>query len=673
MAKNFLLSSEQSITRKIKEALLARRIEQAFTKNHILELYLNEIYLGQGSYGIASAALNYFDKDLADLTIDEMAYLAALPKAPNNYHPTRKTAAAIERRNWVLERMVKNNFITHAEAATASMQDLAVVGHTPNALKTAGYYAEEVRRFIVNKYGDKVMYNGGLFVRTSMDPILQETAVLALQNGLLEYDKRHGWRGAIENITFENDWQSDFNKRTTPAHVPTNWRYGVVENISDKVAHIYIAGGDTGQILLTTLSWAKTPLEDGAVDNTPIKKISDVLSIGDVIFVSPKESNTTNENIYYLQQEPTVEGALVAMNPHTGRVVAMVGGFSYYKNQFNRSIQAHRQPGSAFKPFVYLAGLDSGYNPSSLILDAPVVMKQPDGSIWKPRNYSKRFYGPTTMRVGLEQSRNLMTIRLAQAVGVKKVASYATKFDISDNFLPVLSSALGSNETTLMRLTTAYASLVNGGKQITPNLIDRIQDRNGTTVYKHDTRPCPHCVGTLASAQEKPLLFDTRAQIQDPVSAYQMVNMLKGVVERGTGRIANSLGYTIAGKSGTSNDSQDAWFIGFSPDLVAGVWVGFDTPKTLGPRDTGGTVAGPIFKDFMQEALKYQDNIPFRIPAGVRLMRVNPYTGKPSTAKSSIQEAFNEKDTNLFSTAVIGGYETITKQDSTNPNMGSVY
>ncbi len=670
VAKNFLLSSEQSIARKIKEALLARKIEQTYTKDHILELYLNEIYLGQGAYGVASAALNYFDKDLKDLTIAEAAYLAALPKAPNNYHPIRKKEQALTRRNWVISRMLDDGYISMEDAKTAKKEDLIVVEKQKNALRVNGYYAEEVRRFVVDKYGEDAMYNGGLFIRTSLDPKLQEAAVNALQEGLLNYDKRHGWRGAIEKVDLSTDWKTLFEKKEVPAYVPEDWVYAVVTKVKEKEAEIYLSNGKTGKILLTTLKWARKALENARVSLTPVQKVGDVLAVGDVVFVSPKDEN---ESTYLLQQEPKAEGSLIALDPHTGRVLAMVGGFSFYRNQFNRGIQAKRQPGSSFKPFVYLAALDSGYTPSTLILDAPIVMRLPDGSVWKPKNYSKKFYGPTTLRIGLEKSRNLMTIRLAQSIGMRKVSAYARKFGIADDLQEVLSSALGAHETTLMKLTTAYGAFVNGGKKITPNLIDRIQDRDGNTIYKHDMRPCPNCAGDAASSENKPEVIDDREQIQDPVTAYQMVNILTGVVERGTGRVAKAVRRTLGAKSGTSNDSFDAWFIGFSPDLVAGVWIGFDNPQTLGANDTGGVVAGPIFRDFMSAALKDTPDVPFRVPQGVRLVRVNPTTGVPQSTGNTIQEAFKATDSDMPSKEVVGGKDIIKATDETMPEIGGLY
>lgn len=670
VAKNFLLTSEQKISRKIKEALLARRIEQAFTKDHILELYLNEIYLGIGSYGVASAALNYFDKSMEELTLGEAAFLAALPKGPNNYHPVRRKAQAIERRNWVLGRMLEDGAISQEQYDEAKKEPIVMVERDEHLLKNAGYYAEEVRRFISANYGDEAMYNGGLSVRTSLDPRLQNAAAEALQNGLLSYDKRHGWRGAVSKLDLTGAWQKALTDMVLPLYVPENWSYAVVLKVSDEKAHIQLQGGSSGVILAEDMKWAKKALSDGKVEKTPMA-LRSTLAVGDVIFVQPKSGVGTT---YLLQQIPEVEGALVAINPHTGRVLAMVGGFSFQKNQFNRAVQAKRQPGSSFKPFVYLAALDAGYTPSSLILDAPIVMEMPDGTKWKPKNYSKVFYGPTTLRVGLEKSRNLMTIRLAQAIGIQKAVEYGQKFGISDHLEPVLSTALGSGETTPMKLTAAYAMLVNGGKYVTPNLIDRIQDRDGKTIYKHDNRACPKCAGMESNPEELPVIADERAQVQDPVSAYQMVNILTGVVERGTGSAARSLKRTLGAKSGTSNDSMDAWFIGFSPDLVVGVWVGFDTPKTLGPNDTGGVVSGPIFRDFMRVALQNEPDIPFRVPEGVQLMRVNAKTGKPMTTGDTdvITEAFRLGTHPDEAAAIVGDDISIRDEEGT-PDIGGLY
>ena len=668
VAKNFFLTPERSIARKIKEALLAHRIEQTFTKEHILELYLNEIYLGQGAYGVASASKTYFDKSMDELSLDEMAYLASLPKAPNNYHPVKHAEAAKVRRDWVLGRMLEDGYITSEQAKQAMDTPIHMNSSASKPLKEGQYYAEEVRRFVVDKYGADSINLGGLSIRTSVDPRLQVAATKALQEGLISYDRRHGWRGPVVQMA-ENQDPIEVLKSYASQYAPKDWQYALVQDLSADKANILLTDGAKGEIPLSEMTWAKKALENGRISATVPSKVSDVLSVNDIILVSPKADH------YALEQMPAVEGALVALNPHTGRVLAMSGGFAFERNQFNRAIQAARQPGSSFKPFVYLAALDSGYTPSSLILDAPLVMENPDGSKWKPQNYSRQFYGPTTLRVGIEKSRNLMTVRLAQAIGMRKILDYGKKFGISDKLEPNLATALGAGETTLMKLVTAYGMLVNGGKKITPTLIDRIQDRTGKTLYKQDTRECPNCSGDNATPDLKPEIPDEREQIQDPASAYQMVNILNGVVERGTGRSAKAVGKTLGAKSGTSNDSNDAWFIGFSPDLVAGVWVGFDTPQSLGPNDTGGVVSAPIFRDFMIEALRDTPNMPFRVPGSVRLVRVNATTGKPAKAGDTnvIMEAFRPETDLTKETKVVGQNITISAEDDSIPDIGGLY
>ena len=667
VAKNFLLTADRTLSRKIKEALLARRIENAYTKDHILELYLNEIYLGIGAYGVASAALNYFDKSMNELTLGEMAFLAALPKAPNNYHPERHPEAAKERRNYVLQQMMLNGYITEEEMLAAMEEPIKLNHRVKKLTKDGQYYAEEVRRFVVNQFGEDSIYLGGLSIRTSLDPKLQNYAVEALQDGLISHDRKHGWRGPVAHVS-ENGFEE--LQKYAKEYAPKDWQYALVESVSNDKADIYLLDGTIVSIPLSELTWAKKALEKGRISITEVKKASDVLAVGDIILTSPKKDGT-----YTLQQMPIAEGALVAIDPHTGRVLAMQGGFAFERNQFNRVVQAYRQPGSSFKPFVYTAALDSGYTPSSLILDAPIVMQNVDGSKWKPENYSKQFYGPTTLRVGIEKSRNLMTIRLAQAIGMRKVLDYGKKFNISDKMEPNLATALGASETTLLRLTTAYGMLVNGGKKITPNFIDRIQDRDGKTIYKADNRVCENCVGAEASADNLPIIPDDREQIQDPASAYQMVNILTGVITRGTGSVVRPLKRNLGGKSGTSNDNIDAWFIGFSPDLVVGVWVGKDTPEPLGPHDTGGGVAAPIFRDFIKAALANKTDVPFRVPDSVKLVRVNATTGKPAKAGDAnvIMEAFR-LDTDLTKPEkVLGKDITLHMDDDTIPDLGGIY
>ncbi len=634
VAKNFLLSNEVALERKIKEAILAFRIEHAFTKETILELYLNEIYLGFGSYGVAAAALNYFNKSLDELTIAEAAYLAALPKAPNNYHPVRKHDAAVARRNWVIGRMAEDGRITQAEAEAAQAEPLVVRERDNTEVVEAQYFAEETRRELVRLYGDDSLYTGGLSVRTTLDPRLQDIANRVLRDGLIAYDRRHGWRGPLQEIEVGEgvDPVVSLQEIERPIGIDETWRLAAVTGTSAKQADIVLADGTTGHIPMAELAWARKWIKNQHIGYKP-KKPSDVLKAGEVVLVEAvsedEDGKAYGQNAFGLRQIPDVNGGLVALDPHTGRVLAMAGGFSYERSEFNRVTQARRQPGSAFKPFVYLAGLDSGFTPATMILDAPFVLDQGPGlGKWKPSNYSKEFYGPTPMRVGIEKSRNLMTVRLAQTIGMEKVVEYARRFGIIDNMEPVLSMSLGAGETTLMQITTGYAMLVNGGKRISPTLIDRVQDRNGRTIYRHDLRECEVCRVEAWQNQPPPGLPDEREQVADPASAYQIVGMLQGVVQRGTGRRIASLGMPLGGKTGTTNDNIDTWFIGFSPDLAVGVFVGFDEPRTLGPRDTGSNVAAPLFKAFMAEALTKEDVVPFRIPPGIRLVRLNAETGQ---------------------------------------------
>ncbi len=648
VAKNFLLSNELSYERKIKEAILALRMERTFSKDRILELYLNEIFLGyRGSYGVAAAALNYFNKSLDELTIAEAAYLAALPKAPNNYNPIRNYSEAVARRNWVISRMVEDRSITPQEAELAWNEPLVVRERGATEVAEAAHFAEEVRRELVRLYGDHGLYEGGLSVRTTLDPRLQVAGEKALRNGLIDYDRRHGWRGPLIRLpAIEPDaWAGQLAAAEIPQGAP-EWERALVLSTSGTAAEIGFVDGRTGEIPLSALKWARKPLEGQKVGASP-SSVEEVMAAGDVIYVEPIAEDSNGEPVpegtYGLRQVPEINGALVALDPHTGRVLAMVGGFSFDDSEFNRAVQAERQPGSAFKPIVYLAGLDSGFTPSTLILDAPFVIDQGEGQgKWKPANYTHKFYGPTPMRIGIEKSRNLMTVRLAQTIGMDKVADYAVRLGVVDYMPKVLAMALGAGETTLLRLTTAYAMLVNGGKRITPALIDRVQDRNGTTIFRHDQRACPGCQGETWHGQPVPRLPDDREQVADPASAYQVVSMLQGVIERGTGRRVASVGKPLAGKTGTTNDSQDTWFIGFSPDLAVGVFAGFDEPRSLGPKETGSSVAAPIFRDFMAVALADKPAIPFRIPPGIRLVRVDADTGQLASAGDShvILEAF---------------------------------
>ncbi len=651
VAKNFLLTNEVSWRRKVKEAILAFRIERAFPKQRILELYLNEIYLGFGSYGVAAAALNYFNRSLDELTISQMAFLAALPKAPNNYHPIRKPDAARGRRDWVVRRMLEEQFITPQEAAAARDAPLLIAKRDETQLVTAAYFAEEVRRELEDRYGEQQLYKGGLSVRTTIDPKLQAMADDAVRGGLQAYDRRHGYRGPFSQIGADvrldtsPDWQRALARVERPKGMH-EWSLAVVLGTDQKFAFVGVEDGKQGRIPLSELTWAREALEDQK-RGPKVRKPADVLARGDVVAVSkaiPRDKDKpVPEDFYGLRQIPEINGGLVALDPHTGRVLAMTGGYSPELSEFNRATQARRQPGSAFKPFVYLAALDQGYTPATLILDAPFVIDQGPGlPKWRPANYTKKFYGPSTMRLGIEKSRNLMTVRLAQTIGMDKVATYAKRFGIVDRLPETLAMSLGAGETTLMRLTTAYAMLVNGGKRITPTLIDRIQDRNGRTVFRHDDRQCVKCRAEFWTRQPPPEQPDTRDQMTNPGSAYQTVAMLEGVVKRGTGRRIAAVGKPLAGKTGTTNKERDTWFLGFSADLAVGVFAGFDTPIPLGRRETGSSVAAPIFRDFMAAALKDKPSIPFRIPPNISLVRVDSRTGQLAVAgtRNVILEAF---------------------------------
>jgi len=678
VAKNFLLSGEVSYQRKIKEAILAFRIERAFTKQQILELYLNEIYLGMGSYGVAAAALNYFDKGLDDLTLPEMAYLAALPKAPNNYHPIRKHAAAVGRRNWVLGRMVDEGYISPAQASAAAAQPLEAHQRTATRLVEAAYFTEEVRRRLYDLYGEKVLYEGGLSVRTTLDTYLQKAADKVLRDGLIAYDRKHGWRGPITRLSLEQNWLERLTALKLEMSMP-GWQPAVVLDVDDHSAFVGLVDGTTGQIPFAEMKWARPWLKGQKVGPLP-ERPDQVLAPGDVVAVEPlggARDELLEPRRYGLRQRPDVEGALVALDPHSGRIRALVGGFDYRNSQFNRATQALRQPGSAFKPIVYAAALDNGFTPSSLILDAPFVIEQGYGlGKWKPGNYSGKFYGPSTLRLGLEKSRNLMTVRLAQYIGMDAVIDYAKRFQVIDNMPPILSMALGAGETTLLRLTSAYATFVNGGKRIIPTTIDRIQDRRGHTVFRHDRRPCEGCMTATPNLDQPPHLPDDRDQILDPRTAYQIVSMLQGVVERGTGVRIRAVGKPLAGKTGTTNDFIDAWFVGFSPDLVAGVFVGFDEPRSLGPKEEAARVAVPVFRDFMKLALAGKPAIPFRIPAGIRLVRVNAQTGLPARPgdRHVIFEAFRPGTEPRGQRTVLDGSDKVLQiKATTRKGTGGLY
>jgi penicillin-binding protein 1A len=633
VAKNFLLSNEVSLERKVKEALLALRIEQALPKERILELYLNEIYLGGGAYGVTAAALQYFNKSLDELNVAEAAFLAALPKAPNNYNPQRFPEAAKARRDWVVEQMLSAGWISDAQAQEAVQGPIVTRRRDPTDMAVAGYFAEEVRRELLARYGEKGLYQSGLSVRTSLAPALQQAADAALQAGLMAYDRRHGWRGPVARL----EDPAGFKTLPRPAGAGA-WRLALVVGTDATGAKIQLQTGEQGEIPFEELKWARPTIEDQHVGPAP-KSAADVLKVNDVVLVEAIEGAH-----YALRQIPNVSGGLVAMDPHTGRVLAIAGGWSYEISQFDRALQAIRQPGSSFKPIVYLAALDSGMTPSTLVLDAPFVADQGPGlPKWRPTNYNTtKFSGPTPLRVGIEQSKNMMTARLGQVVGLDKVAGYAERLGIYDRAPQNFAMVLGAGETTALRMASAYSMIVNGGKRITPTLIDRVQDRNGTTIFRADARPCVGCEGIAWTGQTPPEVPDNREQVLDPATAYQMVSILQGVVERGTGSAVQAVGKPLAGKTGTTNDYQDNWFVGFSPDLAVALYIGFDQPRTLGNLESGGRNAAPVFRDFMKAALADKPGTPFRIPSGVRLVRVDAETGKPARPgdRKVIWEAF---------------------------------
>lgn len=656
VVKNFLLTNERSFERKIKEAILAYRMEKAMSKDRILELYLNQIFLGSRAYGVAAAAQQYFNKALDELNIAEVAYLAALPKAPNNYHPVRRHEAAVGRRNWVIDRMVDDGYITAAEAELAKVTPLEVVPRDESRTVSAPYFAEEVRRELGARYGKDSLYQEGLVVRSTIDPRLQTIALSALRNGLKEYDRRHGYRGPVKNIS-TSGWQDALAKIPVPEGMLEDWEMAVVLKVTVEEAILGFDDKVKGTLKLTGAKWARKCLDECYAQGPEIQAVTDVVKEGDVILV---ERQGKENDSYELQQVPLIQGAIIALDPHTGRILAMQGGWTYGTSEYNRATQAKRQPGSSFKPFVYLAALDKGYTPATLILDAPFVIQDRPGHFWSPSNYSDDFLGPTTLRQGIEKSRNLMTVRLADTIGMETISEYAKRFGIMDNMEPHLSYSLGSGETTLLRMTSAYAELVNGGKKITPSIIDRIQDRRGKTIFRHDDRECTSC-GELIKweGQDTPDVPDTREQIADPRTAYQMVSILEGVAQRGTAAKLKALGRPLAGKTGTTNESKDTWFVGFSPDLAVGVFMGFDDPRSLGKRETGSSVALPVFQKFMQEALKDVPPMPFRTPPGIKNIRINAHTGARAQAgdKDVIWEAFVEGNEPGDESVTIDGQE----------------
>ena len=631
VAKNFLLTNEVSLNRKIKEAILAFRIERAYSKERILELYLNQIYLGQGTYGIAAASLEYFDKSVKDLDYAESALLAALPKAPSKYDPFKYPEIAKFRRNLVLKNLEDNKYISGEQMNKFKDSKIILKRRKIEILNEANSYTEEVRRSIKEQYGFKKLYSEGLSIRTPLDIRYQTQAIISLRNGIEAYDRRHGWRGAITNKLKESNWQKKIeNLKIDPT---LNWNKAEILTIDQTGIAFKTLKGLKGNITLQKLKWA--------IPNK--KNILDRFNIGDIIFVK-KEKNTWD-----LKQYPKVNGGIVALDPYTGDVKALVGGFNFKSSEFNRVTQAKRQPGSAFKPIVYAAALENGYSPNSIVLDAPFVESQGIGlKDWKPENYGKKFYGPSTLRKGIEYSRNLMTVRIAKTLGLDKILNLSSKLEIYDDIPELLSVSLGAAETTLLNLTSAYASFVNGGKKIEPNLISRIQNRRGKTIFKLENKKCIGCDKFLNDSEVYPFIEYENERVFSEETAYQITSILEGAVKRGTAKKLKDLKVPLAGKTGTTNKNYDAWFIGFSSNLVVGVYVGFDNPKTLGRYETGSKAALPIFKDFIKNVLFKEDFKEFRIPEGIYLTSLNYNTGlrSPLGDKNTIIEALKAKDIN---------------------------
>ena len=628
VAKNFLLTNEVSINRKIKEAILAFRIERALSKERILELYLNQIYLGSGAYGVAAASLVYFDKSIKELNYNEAALLAALPKAPSRYNPYRDKDLAKFRRNLVLNNLYENNFINEKKYLEFKDKPIELKKIKKVFLEDSQYYIEDVRKSIIDKLTYEKVYNQGYNINTPINLKLQKIATQSLRNGLINYDRRKGWRGPLKNIKYSKNWIDKIEK-SFRLEKSIGWQIAIVKKVNQFNATIETENNEIGIIEYKDISWTK-------------KDFKDLIKTGDVIYVKK-----INKDFFSLEQLPKINGGAVVMDPFTGRVLALSGGFSFRNSEFNRASQALRQPGSAFKPFVYTVALENQYTPSSLVLDAPLVLDQGiDLKKWKPENYGKKFYGPSTLRVGLEKSRNLMTVRIAQNLGIDKIANFSKKMNIYEDPEELLSISLGSAETTLLSLTSAYCSFVNGGKLIKPILIDRIQDGEGNTVINNENRKCINCDQISFTSNEFPKVADNYQQIFSPQTAYQLTTMLQGVVERGTGRKLKKLGLNLAGKTGTTNDNTDAWFIGFTSNLVIGVYVGMDNPQPLGKFETGSKAALPIFEEFVKQAIKKSDARPFKVPEDITLMVVDPNTGNKAkfSSKNTIIESYKSKN-----------------------------
>ncbi len=627
VAKNFLLTNEVSLRRKLKEAILAFRIERSLSKERILELYLNQIYLGQGSYGIAAASLEYFDKSIDELNYEEAALLAALPKAPSRYNPYKNEKVAKFRRDLVLKNLLENKYINETIYKNLKDKKIILKKRKKIFLEDSRYYVEEVRKDIIDQLGYDKVYKEGLNIKTPLNLNLQEIASSVLRSGIESYDKRKGWRGPIKNISLSDKKWKNLVENNLEKKI--GWKIARITRVENSLIKIETENGEISNINLSSLEWIKS------TDNEKNIKV------GDLVYVKQ------NKNNYYdIKQLPAVNGAIVVMDPYTGRVLALSGGFSFKKSEFNRATQALRQPGSAFKPFIYALALENGYSPSTLILDAPLVLKQgTDLKMWKPENYGKKFYGRSTLREGLEKSRNLMTVRISQDLGLSKIVDLSKNLGIYENPNELLSISLGSAETTLLKLTSAYCTFVNGGKLVKPKLIDRIQDSEGNTIYKTEDRFCDNCKNISFLSDDVPNIKDNFKQIFSPQTAYQITSILEGATKRGTAKKLRDLNLDIAGKTGTTNKNTDTWFIGFTSDLVVGVYIGYDEPKTLGKFETGAKTAMPIFKSFMKKAIKKENTRPFKIPENITLMVVDSQTGKKVSfaSKKTLIESFKSE------------------------------
>ena len=627
VAKNFLLSNEVSIDRKIKEAILAFRIERVLTKKRILELYLNQIYLGEGSYGIASASLRYFNKPISDLNYGEAALLAALPKAPSKYNPYKNLNLAKFRRNLVLKNLLENGFINQDKYKELINSKIKLKKRKRIYLEDSRYYVEDVRKDVINKYGFDKVYKQGFNIKTPLDLEMQKIATESLREGLQEFDKRKGWRGPLTNINKNENWKDDLVKFNLEKSL--EWELAVVNRIDKFESIIETLSGKKGVINFNDIDWTR-------------KEFKKLFKIGDVIYVKK-----VSDGNYSLKQLPIANGGIVVMDPYSGRVLALSGGFSFKKSEFNRASQAKRQPGSAFKPFIYALALENKFLPTTLVLDAPIVLDQgSDLKMWKPENYGKKFYGPSTLRTGIEKSRNLMTVRIAQELGIDKIINFSKKLNIYENPEELMSVSLGSAETTLLKITSAYCSFINGGKLVNPILIDRIQDSEGKTIFNNEKRYCENCDLISYEGTSNPIIKSKYEQIFSPQTAYQITSMLKGVVDRGTGKGLRDLKLELAGKTGTTNKNTDTWFIGFTSNLVIGVYIGYDTPRSLGKFETGSKTAMPVFKEFIKKTANTNNARPFKVAENIKMMVVDAKTGKKASSKTkqAIFEAFKITD-----------------------------